>query len=95
LRHFASLLLAFVVAHGQELGDADICSQGNGSGRKARHWRRKRQRNWWHWALKLALKAAAGFAGVENPLFFNENTRMVFGDAKQTLQAIVNEFKAA
>jgi len=39
---------------------------------------------------------ASGFAGVvENPLFVNENTRMDFGDAKQTRQAIVNEFKAA
>jgi NAD(P) transhydrogenase subunit beta len=42
----------------------------------------------------LKRSMASGFAGVENPLFFNENTRMVFGDAKQTLQAIVNEFKA-
>jgi NAD(P) transhydrogenase subunit beta len=43
----------------------------------------------------LKRSMASGFAGVENPLFFNENTRMVFGDAKQTLQAMVNEFKAA
>ena len=42
----------------------------------------------------LKRSIASGFAGVENPLFFNENTRMVFGDAKQTLQAMVNEFKA-
>ncbi|TMP94667.1 MAG: NAD(P)(+) transhydrogenase (Re/Si-specific) subunit beta, partial [Verrucomicrobia bacterium] len=42
----------------------------------------------------LKRSMASGFAGVENPLFFNENTRMVFGDAKQTLQAMVNEFKA-
>jgi H+-translocating NAD(P) transhydrogenase subunit beta len=35
-----------------------------------------------------------GFAGVENPLFFNQNTRMYFGDAKASLQALVNEFKA-
>ncbi|MBP7830521.1 MAG: NAD(P)(+) transhydrogenase (Re/Si-specific) subunit beta [Kiritimatiellae bacterium] len=43
--------------------------------------------------LKRSL--AAGFAGVENPLFFYPNTRMVFGDAKATLQALVSEFKAA
>ena len=35
----------------------------------------------------------AGFAGIENPLFFKENTRMLFGDAKQTVQDIVAEFK--
>ncbi len=34
-----------------------------------------------------------GFAGVENPLFFKDNTRMIFGDAKDTIQSIVNEFK--
>ena len=35
----------------------------------------------------------AGFAGIENPLFYKENTRMLFGDAKQTVQALVAEFK--
>lgn len=35
-----------------------------------------------------------GFAGVENPLFFKNNTRMLFGDAKASLQALVNEFKS-
>ncbi len=35
-----------------------------------------------------------GFAGVENPLFFKNNTRMLFGDAKAGLQALVNEFKS-
>ncbi len=35
-----------------------------------------------------------GFAGVENPLFFRSNTRMLFGDAKATLQALVAEFKS-
>ena len=35
-----------------------------------------------------------GFAGVENPLFFKSNTRMLFGDAKASLSQIVQEFKA-
>jgi NAD(P) transhydrogenase subunit beta len=34
-----------------------------------------------------------GFAGIQNPLFFKENTRMLFGDAKQSLQALIAEFK--
>ncbi|ORC36280.1 NAD synthetase [Marispirochaeta aestuarii] len=34
-----------------------------------------------------------GFAGIDNPLFFNENTRMLFGDAKATVQGLVAEFK--
>jgi len=40
----------------------------------------------------LKRSMASGFAGIPNPLFFNENTRMLFGDAKQTLQAIIAEF---
>lgn len=34
-----------------------------------------------------------GYAGIENPLFFEKNTFMLFGDAKQTLQALVAEVK--
>ena len=36
-----------------------------------------------------------GFAGVENPLFYLENTRMLFGDAKDTVARLVQEVKAA
>lgn len=36
---------------------------------------------------------AAGFAGIENPLFYNDNTKMLFGDAKAVLQELVSEFK--
>ena len=43
----------------------------------------------------LKRSMASGFAGVENPLFFKDNTTMIFGDAKKTLQEIVTEFKAA
>jgi NAD(P) transhydrogenase subunit beta len=42
----------------------------------------------------LKRSMASGFAGIENPLFYRENTRMVFGDAKATIEAIVAEFKA-
>jgi NAD(P) transhydrogenase subunit beta len=34
-----------------------------------------------------------GFAGIQNPLFFKENTRMIFGDAKATIQKLITEFK--
>ena len=34
-----------------------------------------------------------GFAGVQNELFFYDNTRMLFGDAKQSIQGLIAEFK--
>ncbi|MBT8369880.1 MAG: NAD(P)(+) transhydrogenase (Re/Si-specific) subunit beta, partial [Deltaproteobacteria bacterium] len=43
--------------------------------------------------LVLKRSMAAGFAGVENPLFVLENSRMLFGDAKETVQRLVAEFK--
>lgn len=36
----------------------------------------------------------AGYAGVENPLFFKENNRMLYGDAKKTVDAILVGLKA-
>ena len=42
----------------------------------------------------LKRSMASGFAGIENPLFFKPNTRMLFGDAKASLQALVTEFKS-
>ena len=34
-----------------------------------------------------------GFAGVQNPLFFNDNTMMIFGDAKATVLSLVEAGK--
>lgn len=34
---------------------------------------------------------ASGYAGVQNPLFFKENTRMFFGDAKDSLESVLKE----
>lgn len=35
---------------------------------------------------------ASGFAGIDNPLFFKPNCRMIFGDAKETLNGIIRQF---
>ncbi len=41
----------------------------------------------------LKRSMSSGFAGVQNPLFFKENTRMLFGDAKESIGGLVSEFK--
>ncbi|NLX17980.1 MAG: NAD(P)(+) transhydrogenase (Re/Si-specific) subunit beta [Desulfobulbus sp.] len=43
--------------------------------------------------IVLKRSMSPGFAGIENALFFRENTRMYFGDAKASIQALVAEFK--
>ncbi|MCX6139443.1 MAG: NAD(P)(+) transhydrogenase (Re/Si-specific) subunit beta [Candidatus Kapabacteria bacterium] len=42
--------------------------------------------------MKRSMKA--GYAGIENELFYRPNTSMLFGDAKKSLAALVNEVKA-
>ncbi len=47
----------------------------------------------WKGKTSIVLKRsmATGYAGVQNPLFFKDNTRMLFGDAKETLDAVLKE----
>ena len=47
----------------------------------------------WKGKTTIVLKRsmATGYAGVQNPLFFKDNTRMLFGDAKESLDTV---FKA-
>ena len=42
----------------------------------------------------LKRSMASGFSGVDNHLFFKDNVRMLFGDAKQTITDLVSQFKS-
>jgi NAD(P) transhydrogenase subunit beta len=42
----------------------------------------------------LKRSMASGFAGIDNPLFYNEKTTMLFGDAKASVNEVVSELKA-
>jgi NAD(P) transhydrogenase subunit beta len=49
----------------------------------------------WKSKLTVVLKRgmAAGYAGVENPLFNLEGTRMLFGDARKSVEALVTSVR--
>ncbi|WKD48987.1 Re/Si-specific NAD(P)(+) transhydrogenase subunit beta [Microbulbifer spongiae] len=44
-----------------------------------------------HKVVVLKRSMASGYAGVANPLFYKENTRMLFGDAKDSLQGVLGK----
>jgi NAD(P) transhydrogenase subunit beta len=50
----------------------------------------------WKGTTTVVLKRsmASGYAGVDNPLFYKENTRMLFGDAKDSLDAVLKAINA-
>lgn len=43
--------------------------------------------------LVLKRSMSPGFSGVDNPLFYDEKTMMLFGDAKESIVGLVNEVK--
>ncbi|OUS04718.1 NAD(P) transhydrogenase subunit beta [Gammaproteobacteria bacterium 42_54_T18] len=44
-------------------------------------------------AVVLKRSMATGYAGVDNPLFYKENTRMLFGDARDTMGDVLSALK--
>jgi proton-translocating NAD(P)+ transhydrogenase subunit beta len=47
-----------------------------------------------HQVIVLKRSMASGFAGIDNPLFYEEKTQMLFGDAKQSVSEITAEVQA-
>lgn len=43
--------------------------------------------------IVLKRSMGAGYAGIQNPLFFDEKTKMLFGDAKKSIQSLIEEVK--
>jgi NAD(P) transhydrogenase subunit beta len=44
--------------------------------------------------IVLKRSMASGFAGIDNPLFYDPKTAMLFGDAKQSVSDVTSEVKA-
>lgn len=52
-----------------------------------------------HWAFRLQViivkrTLGTGYAAVDNPVFFNENTQMLLGDAKKMSEKLLEEVKS-
>jgi H+-translocating NAD(P) transhydrogenase subunit beta len=46
-----------------------------------------------HTSIVMKRSMASGYAGVDNPLFYKENNRMLFGDAKKMLDEVLTALK--
>src|SRR5437868_15513159 len=46
-----------------------------------------------HNVIVLKRSMNTGFAGIDNPLFYKENTSLLFGDAKDSVTELVSEVK--
>jgi H+-translocating NAD(P) transhydrogenase subunit beta len=46
-----------------------------------------------HSVIVLKRSMNTGFAGIDNPLFYKDNTSMLFGDAKESIQNVTEEVK--
>jgi NAD(P) transhydrogenase subunit beta len=47
-----------------------------------------------HSIIVLKRSMNTGFAGIDNPLFYNEKTQLLFGDAKDSISKVVKEVEA-
>jgi NAD(P) transhydrogenase subunit beta len=46
-----------------------------------------------HTCVVMKRGMATGYAGIDNPLFYKENTQMLFGDAKKTIDALLSDLR--